>query len=784
MTTEDRIIQTKVWLSKANRFPFFGYLLFMLIPRPTKEMVQTAGVGLDGQYLYYGEEFMGKLNDESMRAVLVHEVLHCLTPDSLVLTESGLKPIKDIQVGERVWSKDGMFTKVLAKSERDYKGKVYTFKSRFGLPVTFTDEHPILAIKNHHNRNIGAIKALEKRKRHSLGKASFRFFKAKDIEKGDILSFTPPLYHGKNPEKLFKTRKHYKIHKVFLDKDIAYFLGFFVGDGSLHKHKSSGPWFKKGEKFERGVCLTLSLKDDAERLMRIVKNKFYRSPCLIKIKDKKAVRICFSGKGLAKFLRNNFYDGKQKRIPTWMLYEKESIIKAFIKGLEDADGYCDKSGMHSITNTAKGVYSFIPLLVMKMGYFPSLMACKMQEIHRSQPYKIQWIEKRKLENAKFIGRKIIYPLVSKQEKYYSGKVYNLETAASTYCVPYFTTHNCALGHLWRVGARDPMLFNMAADLAINGEINEYAEMRLPKGCLLDRKYKGWATEQIYNDLLKKMNQAVKQGGGKQGKGKGGKGGRGTGKVMGKIRMGFADGKGGQEDHDIEIVEGGSPGGCRGDHSQWRKGKQNKKIQKKWERAVRQAAEAHAKKQGNLPGELQRLVEEAMPVVDWREVLVNYVVKSHDDFSYRQPDRRFLDSEFIMPSMEEGEKIEEVVVAVDCSGSIDQDLLNKFAGEVKGLLKAFNHVKIYFCSWDMQVYDWSEIDNYQVNIQYFGGGGTSTLCVFDEIEKRNIDPACVIFFTDLYAEFPEKCPSYDVIWLTPKRDHGESPGWGRVILYNE
>ncbi|MHA1506722.1 MAG: vWA domain-containing protein [Candidatus Asgardarchaeia archaeon] len=252
-------------------------------------------------------------------------------------------------------------------------------------------------------------------------------------------------------------------------------------------------------------------------------------------------------------------------------------------------------------------------------------------------------------------------------------------------------------------------------------------------------------------------------------------------------MGFADGNGGQKDEDMQIVESEGNCGCRGDHSQWYKGQgnpKNKKAQRKWERAVKQAAEAHAKKQGNLPGELQRLVEEAMPIVDWREVLVNYVVKSHDDFSYRQPDRRFLDSEFIMPSMEEGEKIDEVVIAVDTSGSIDHSLLNKFAGEAKGILSAFKNIKAYFCSWDTQVYDWKEVNDYQVNLQYFGGGGTSTVCVFDEIEKRNITPSCVIFFTDLYADFPDKEPDYDVLWITPKRDHGESPGWGRVILYRD
>jgi predicted metal-dependent peptidase len=344
----------------------------------------------------------------------------------------------------------------------------------------------------------------------------------------------------------------------------------------------------------------------------------------------------------------------------------------------------------------------------------------------------------------------------------------------------------ALGHLWRVGARERMLWNIAADLSINGDINGYTGMRLPKGVLLDKRYKGWSAEQIYNDLRNRISKATKQDKKTKGKGRGNKKGKGP-KVIGKMKMGFADGNGGQKNEDMTIVEGEGNCGCRGDHSQWYKGQgnpKNKKMQKKWQRAVKQAADAHAQKQkGNLPGELQRLVEEAAPIVDWREVLVNYVVKSHDDFSYRQSDRRFLDSEFIMPSMEEGEKIDEVVIAVDTSGSISEQQLNKFAGEVKGLLGAFRNVKAYMCSIDTQVYDWKEINDYQLNIQYFGGGGTDYRCVFDEIEKRNIEPCVLIIMGDLYADFPDKEPNYDVIWLAT-RDHGETPGWGRKILYRD
>lgn len=328
--------------------------------------------------------------------------------------------------------------------------------------------------------------------------------------------------------------------------------------------------------------------------------------------------------------------------------------------------------------------------------------------------------------------------------------------------------HCALQHPWRGVGKDPKLFNLAADICVNNDINTYQGMRLPKGGYIDSKYKGWFTEQIYCDLKNRMDKATDNG-----------------EKEGEIEMGITDGNGGEKRKKIKIIPTSQfSEGCRGDHTKWHEksigSAQAKKNQKRWQRAVNQAAEIHAKKQGNLPGELQRLVEEAAPKVDWKEVLVNYVVKNHDDFTYRQPDRRFLDSEFIMPSMEEGEKLDEVVIAVDCSGSISTDELNKFAGEVKGLLGSFKHIKAYMCSWDAQVYDWKELDDWRGEIKYFGGGGTDSRCVFDEIEKRKIDPIVVVFFSDGFAEFPNKTPEYDVIWLLSK-DH-QNPPFGRIIAY--
>lgn len=303
----------------------------------------------------------------------------------------------------------------------------------------------------------------------------------------------------------------------------------------------------------------------------------------------------------------------------------------------------------------------------------------------------------------------------------------------------------AMGHLWRRGDRGPWLFNIAADFAINSDIRTYPNIKLPQGTLYDPKYKNWSAEQIYYDLQKNIK---------------------------KINIG----------KNFALDKNGKP--VRGTHAKWGKGQsqaKQKKLQQKWQRAVKQATEIQNKHKGNIPAGLRRLMDESESSVDWKEILAAYASSYPDDYSYRRPDKRFLSSEFIMPDLVEGSKLEEIVVAIDCSGSIDNNTLKRFLGEVKGLLKSFTRIKAYICSFDTQIYGWQEIDNYQMKIGVWGGGGTDTRPIFQEIKKRNITPSVLVFFTDGFCEYPSSPPEYDTIFIVPKRDY-EKPPFGRLIRY--
>jgi len=72
LSVEDRITKVKIQLQKEN--PFFSYLLlFTKIEKSDK--IDTIGV-FPNDELYYNPKFIEKLDDDELKTVLIHEVLH------------------------------------------------------------------------------------------------------------------------------------------------------------------------------------------------------------------------------------------------------------------------------------------------------------------------------------------------------------------------------------------------------------------------------------------------------------------------------------------------------------------------------------------------------------------------------------------------------------------------------------------------------------------------------------------------------------------------------------
>lgn len=298
-------------------------------------------------------------------------------------------------------------------------------------------------------------------------------------------------------------------------------------------------------------------------------------------------------------------------------------------------------------------------------------------------------------------------------------------------------HN-AYRHHTRRQTRDPFLWNVAADFAINRDLIA-AGFTLPKGRLFDKRFGEAGAEEIYSILQKEGGKPKGGGGGDPG---------GCGAVI--------DAPGSQGDRDAN--------------------------DSKWELATRQAL-AVAKAAGTLPGYLQRLAEALnKPRVDWRDVLRRFIDDVNvRDYAWTRPNRRFVGQGVILPGWI-ADGVSKIVCAVDTSGSIRKADLEQFASEIRGVLEdgAVQSVVVIYADAKVQHVETFEAGDV-VRLDSKGGGGTDFRDTFRVIRRDHEDAAAVVYLTDLCVSQFGKEPACPVLWAQyGPQSFAARPPFGEVI----
>lgn len=180
---------------------------------------------------------------------------------------------------------------------------------------------------------------------------------------------------------------------------------------------------------------------------------------------------------------------------------------------------------------------------------------------------------------------------------------------------------------------------------------------------------------------------------------------------------------------------------------------------------------------------------------WETVLRSLVTKAvtrRKRPSYARPTKRFLalDSHAIQtrgmrPVYEQGwlnqQGVPRICVGVDVSGSIDNQVLRRFAGEIAAIGKktgAEIHVLVFdtqvLSTTKMEGMDW---DTEITNVEFARGGGTDFKDVIDKAAE--LDPSIIVVLTDLYASFGED-PKVPVIWAIEEDQPPCTPPFGKVL----
>lgn len=288
-------------------------------------------------------------------------------------------------------------------------------------------------------------------------------------------------------------------------------------------------------------------------------------------------------------------------------------------------------------------------------------------------------------------------------------------------------------HIWRwMYEEDAQLANMACDYVINLKLVDdnadgFATMTgaLTCGCY-DEKYRGMDAAQVYQELREDDPRKNLQG---QGDGTG----AGT---TGDDNTGV-----GQQSFDEH----------KWDDAKELSEDEKRELAKEIDEAIRQGALAAGKLGNGMDREMQELLE---PQVNWREVLRDFVTDTcsgSDYSSYNKLNRRWVHLGIAMPSGVT-ERVNELVVLPDMSGSIGQREQTIMLTEVAEVCKAVKPNKLRILYWDTavrrdEVYDMDQIEEFAKSTKPTGGGGTDIEPVARYMQEHGINPDAAIILTD-------------------------------------
>lgn len=337
-------------------------------------------------------------------------------------------------------------------------------------------------------------------------------------------------------------------------------------------------------------------------------------------------------------------------------------------------------------------------------------------------------------------------------------VMSLSSSELDFAIRHETDH-VAFEHPLRRQGRNAIGWNVAADLSVNGRLRAEG-YGLFAGCLDDRRFDGWAVERIYPEACKPENKP------KRVSGPGGQGGKGSPKAPGEDDVLDYRPKPGETDAAGKPLPSPS------------------ELQAEIRQSVQAAANA-ARAMGSLPAHLERELESAAASRrDYKSILRQWLLQvARSDYSWSRPSRRGLALGYLAPSLRaEGSGL--IVYGVDVSGSMDERILKSAWSEARSAQEQIKGEAFVFYA-DTRICGSVHVregNGLPALANFGGGGGTSFVPVFREVEKRGIQPAALIYFTDLEGVFPKKDPGYPVLWVTDRVPRAPLPSFGVVLPF--
>lgn len=308
----------------------------------------------------------------------------------------------------------------------------------------------------------------------------------------------------------------------------------------------------------------------------------------------------------------------------------------------------------------------------------------------------------------------------------------------------------ALNHQQRMGERDQLRWNLAADIVVNQIIRETTRFPAAPRTYSKTGFAGYSVEEVYH-FLPPGNQCVAND---------------SGTLMTPNAEVHCDLR--------HQTYNNQQGNSRSDSLSYWRGALATVQQLANDHIAIGLAEQNASHlpAGVLPGdttsslaiELEILREDSL---DWRAMLRHYMIPSRND--YVEFDPRLLHQGLYLEYLQ-SEQLH-VDIIIDTSGSIKRDQLSRFMNEVEAILNSHPDIIARLFYIDVELNGPHLLQRNQPLPQPVGDGGTSFMPYFNFLATEHSlleCPSVAIYFTDGFGEFPAKPPDIDVLWVVPPR----------------
>lgn len=321
--------------------------------------------------------------------------------------------------------------------------------------------------------------------------------------------------------------------------------------------------------------------------------------------------------------------------------------------------------------------------------------------------------------------------------------------------------HCCLNHCQRGRGKNHYFYNVATDIVVNSNIlqalgfeefeidGENAMHIAPDG----REGRLCTAEEIYAQLMDKYGQLVDD----------------VNELMRALK----------KEYGVSFDE----------HDIWQTIPLTSNLSEEWKEMIKEAAKTAGNQEG-LPTSVRTLIKELdyRAKLNWKDILHDFIciVNTKYDFDFVPPDRRFSDTDFLLPAFElqESEEVENIWFVVDTSGSISNIMLSEVFEEIKSAISQFEHLSASISLFDTSVTEPVAFESVEElnKVSPQGGGGTSFYSIFRYMKREMEEnlPTAVVILTDGYATYPpeDMACGVPVLWILV--DQNQDAPWGVSI----